>query len=75
MAYSLAGDLNITEPDANTIAGVLGGEVWSSRGDINLVLSERAAARIVAMSDEVVCEYANRDELDDGKLLNSITLV
>ena len=65
----------MTESDTREIARVFGGEVWNSGGDINLVVLERSDGRVVAISDEVICEYANREELETGQPLNSITLV
>ena len=65
----------MAESDARAIAGILGGEVWNSGGDIYLVVLERADGRVVAISDDVVCEYANRDELETGQPSSSIALV
>ena len=54
------------EKQATAIADSLGGEAWQSGGEIWLVLKERADGKLVVISDEVVCEYANREAFDDG---------
>lgn len=63
------------EQQATAIAAALDGETWQSGGDIWLVLKRRADGRVVAISDEVVCEYATADDLDSGKPAASILLV
>jgi hypothetical protein len=56
------------------LAALLGGDVWDSGGGVELVVIERHDGRVVAVSDEAVCEYADRDALAGGQPLNSITL-
>jgi hypothetical protein len=51
---------------AKAVAGVLGGETWQSGGQIWLVLLRRADGRLVAISDDVVCEYKNEESLTGG---------
>jgi hypothetical protein len=57
------------------VARVLGGDAWNSGGGIQLVVIERPDGRVVAVSDEAVCEYADRDALMHGRPSNSIMLV
>ncbi len=65
----------MTESEAQALADVLGGSVWDSGGGIQLVVIERSDGRVVAVSEEIVCEYADRDALTQGRPSNSITLV
>ena len=65
----------MNEEQANTIAEAMGGEVWQTGGDIWLVLFRRQDGKIVAISDEVVCEYENDDQLESGRPAASIILV
>ena len=65
----------MNEEQANTIAEAMGGEVWQTGGDIWLVLFRRQDGKIVALSDEVVCEYDNDDQLESGRPAASIILV
>jgi len=62
------------EPQATAIAEALGGETWQSGGDIWLVILRRADGRLVVLSDDVVCEYADDDAFDNGRASTSITL-
>ena len=65
----------MTESEAKTVARALGGETWNSGGGIHLIVLERSDGRVVAISDEVVCEYSDRNEMMDGQPTNSIMLV
>jgi len=65
----------LTESEVQRLAAVLGGDVWDSGGGVELIVIERPDGRVVAVSDESVCEYADRDALAGGQPLNSITLV
>jgi len=65
----------MTESEAQTLAAVLGGDAWNSGGGIQLVVIERSDGRVVAISDDAVCEYADRDALMHGRPSNSIMLV
>ena len=51
------------EEKAEAMAKLLGGETWNSGGDIWLVILRRADGKVVAISDEVVAEYADETEL------------
>ena len=57
------------------VAKLLGGDVWQSDGDIWLVVIRRNDGRVIAVSDEVTCEYADDDALEPGKPLTSSILV
>ena len=65
----------MTESEAQAVAAVLGGDAWNSGGGIQLVVIEKPDGRVVAISDEVVCEYADGDALMHGRPSNSIMLV
>ena len=54
------------EEKAETLAKLLGGETWNSGGDIWLVILKRADGKIVAISDELVAEYADETDLALG---------
>ena len=63
------------EEKAEALAKLLGGETWQSGGDIWLVIFRRPDGKMVAISDEVVCEYAGEIALGEGKPDNQIVLV
>ena len=63
------------EAKAEALAKLLGGETWQSGGDVWLVLIRRADGKIVAISDEVVCEYADEEALGTGEPGVAIGLV
>ena len=63
------------EAKAEALAKLLGGETWQSGGDVWLVLIRRADGKIVAISDEVVCEYADGEALGTGEPGVAIGLV
>ena len=63
------------EEKAEALAKLLGGETWNSGEDIWLVILKRSDGKIVAISDEVVCEYADEESLGAGKPGNQILLV
>lgn len=62
------------EEKAEALAKLLGGETWNSGGDIWLVILKRADGKVVAISDEVVCEYADEEALGAGEATASIFL-
>jgi len=64
----------MTEEQARQIAELMGADYWNSGGEMYLVIFRRADGSIVALSDEVVCEYENMEELETGKPSRSITL-
>jgi len=64
----------MNEEQANTVADALGGEAWQSGGDIWLVLIKRADGKLVVISDEAICEYANEKEFGSCSPERSIIL-
>jgi hypothetical protein len=62
------------EEKANALASALGGETWQSGGDIWLVVLRRSDSHLVVFSDEVVCEYASQEALNEGHALMVIQL-
>ena len=65
----------LTESEVQRLAAVLGGDVWDSGGGVELIVIERSDGHVVAVSDDVVSEYPDRDALASGQPLNSIVLV
>lgn len=63
------------EEKAEALAKLLGGETWQSGGDIWLVILRRADGKIVAISDELVAEYADEEALGAGEPGDQILLV
>ena len=63
------------EEKAEMLAKLLDGETWNSGGDIWLVILRRADGKVVAISDEVVAEYADEEALGAGEPENQILLV
>ena len=63
------------EEQARLLAELIGGEPWQSGGDVWLVCKQRSDGKLVAISDEVVSEYADWAELSGGQPLHSIVLV
>jgi len=62
------------EAQATQVAEALGGDTWQSGGGIWLVLFKRSDGRIVALSDEMVCEYRSEDDLERSEPSLSIAL-
>lgn len=65
----------MNEQQATAIAEALGGETWQSGGGIWLVLVRRSDGGVVAISDEVVCEYKSMDDIETGEAANSIFML
>lgn len=63
------------EAKATALAKLLGGETWQSGGDIWLVILRKADGKIVAISDELVTEYADEEALGAGEPGNQILIV
>ena len=63
------------EEKAEALAKLLGGETWQSGGDIWLVILKRSDGKIVAISDELVAEYADETDLALGGPSAQILLV
>ena len=64
----------MNEKQAEAVAKVLGGDVWTSGGERYLVVLRRSAGRVVAISGEAVCVYADEDALQSEHPLESIIL-
>ena len=62
------------EEKATALAELLGGETWNSGGDIWLVILRRSDGKVVAISDELVAEFADETDLALGGPANSICL-
>ena len=62
------------DAQAEAVAEALGGETWDSGGGITLVVIRRGDGKVVAISDESVCEYEDADALEGGTPSASITL-
>ena len=65
----------LNETTAPLVARALGGAEWQSGGGIWLVLIRRADGKVVAISDEAVCEYADEASLSDAAPERSILLL
>ena len=63
------------EEKAESLAKLLGGETWQSGGDVWLVILRRADGKIVAISGELVAEYADEEALALGGPSAQILLV
>jgi len=62
------------EHHAKAVADALGGEAWQSGGGIWLVLIRRDDGRIVAISQDAVCLYADDESLDSARSVECIAL-
>ena len=62
------------EEQATAIADALGGETWQSGGDNWLVLLTRTDGKLVVISDDSVCEYANQAAFDEARATTMIVL-
>jgi hypothetical protein len=62
----------MNEQQAQAIADALGGETWQSGGDIWLVILRRADEKVVVISDDAICLYANDDAFDAGEAEQTI---
>ena len=62
------------EPTARKVAKALSGEVWNSGGGIHLVVIRRTDGRVVAISEDVVCEYEDEEALVGAEPLKSLQL-
>jgi hypothetical protein len=64
----------MNEKQAGMVAGALGGEAWHSGGGIWLVLLRGQDGRIVAVSEDLVCEYKDEASFFEGKPTTEIEL-
>ena len=59
---------------AESVAESLGGEAWQSGGDIWLVRISRSDGKLVIISDEMLCEYADEDAFERNQAASGILL-
>ncbi|MGH7243318.1 MAG: hypothetical protein ACREJD_07865 [Phycisphaerales bacterium] len=64
----------MSERTARKIAAELSGEIWNSGGGIHLVVLRRADGRVVAISDDVACEYESEEAMMTGEPVSSLAL-
>jgi hypothetical protein len=64
----------MNKQQAQAIADSLGGETWQSGGDIWLVTLRRNDGKLVVISDDVICLYADDETFDAGRAEQSIEL-
>lgn len=64
----------MTEEQARAVAEALGGDAWHSGGEMWLVVFRRTDGRTIAISDEIVCEYADDEAMETGTASSSIPL-
>ena len=62
------------EHEAEMVAKALGGQAWNSGGNIWLVRFERSDGKLIVLSDEVICQYENEDDLNNCRVGASIIL-
>ena len=62
----------MNERQAQAIADALGAETWQSGGDIWLVTLHRNDGKVVVISDDAICLYADNDAFDAGNAMQSI---
>lgn len=65
----------MTEKQAIAIADALGGDTWQSGGGVWLVLFRRPDGRIVAITDEAICQYSSDQAFDEGRTDLKIALL
>ncbi len=64
----------MTRQQAEAVSAALGGEAWHSGGNIWLARLVAPDGRLVVISEDMVCEYADDDAFGDGHASNSIEL-
>lgn len=62
----------MNEAQATAIADALGGETWQSGGDIWIVLMRRDDGKVVVISGDAVCLYADSEAFDRGDAEHAI---
>ena len=55
------------ERGAEAVARAIDGRTWNSGGGIWLVLKDRSDGKLVAITDESVCEYDSSADFEAGK--------
>lgn len=63
------------ERQAAAMAQFVGGDAWNSGGGIWLVRIQKGTEKLVVISDEAVCEYADEDAFESGEASSTILLV
>ena len=66
--------MTMFEQEATAIADAIGGETWQSGGDTWLVILRKADGRVVALTDDCICEYESDDAFQDGRAVATIML-
>ena len=64
----------MNEQQANSVAEALGGEAWNSGGGIWLVVIKRSDGRLVVISDDAVCEYADEQAFENSRADAAVVL-
>jgi hypothetical protein len=64
----------MNQQQAQAVAEALGGEAWQSGGNIWLVRLRGTDGRLVVISDELICEYADDAAFDEGQAATVIEL-
>lgn len=62
------------EEQADAVAAALGGETWNSGGGIYLVVLHRSDGKVVAISGEAICVYADDNAMQTDKPIESVLL-
>ncbi len=62
----------MTERDASTLAGILGGRVWQPLPGLCYVLMQLADGSAVIFGDGAVRHYADLESIETGDPLNEI---
>lgn len=62
----------MNEQQAQVVAEIIGGEPWQNGGDIWLVMLRRNDGKLVVISDDTICLYADDEAFDAGQALQSI---
>ena len=65
----------MNEADAKLLAKIFDGEAWHSGGQIWLVRLTNSDGRLVVFSDELVSDYASESDFENGKPIQTITLL
>jgi len=64
----------VDEDAAVAVAEALGGQAWQSGGGIWLVRIERTDGRLVIVSDDAVCEYADEEAFEANEPASVVVL-
>lgn len=64
----------MNKEQAKQIVELMNTDYWNSGGDIYLLIFRRNDGKMVALSDEVICEYENEEALEAGKTGRAIAI-